>query len=1041
MSGRRATSDRADLLAALVLAGNDTRVALRLAQVLGYRRAAAQDADVSGTGRLSQPALLQDTQPQVGRHGDAQPLSGQLAPLLAEHAGVVSVQPLALAAVSGQGADGVEGLTSEACQPRAVAAPAFVPLVPPTRLWPALKASLTIHRQGAVDVRRLVATLGRGGLPARLPRQQQQLWGGGLWLVLDVAEPMHPYAQDFEQLQRALIQLRGAAGLRHWTVAGRPDEVLAGPQTPAHRHRPRVLPLPPPGTVVLLLTDLGALSDHPAAQAAWCRYAGDLRRAGAIPVCWAPLASRQVGLAAADALAVHCLQPGPGLRAQRGGWRTAAQRLAEQQRLAGLRDALLLRAACCVQLEPAMLRALRLGSPALRGEPAVEGLLWAHRPALTTSLRSRPLTAPAAALWRPRLADLPVPDRLAVLAAMRRVHASRGRSTEMMEALIWWAHAQLPAAALPAALAQHVEDAQRWLAALAKAAAEPGLPLPGLVGYARDLLARQGADEAWMASQSAGISPLWALTGAQSAPPGLAPADLLRARQALGPKPRLQQRLMLRGQQLWLVPADHISTARVTWIDAARSTGAVVLRVAGGRQWVVDVAQTAQHLLTLTPDSLPCEVGFDEAMVRIDTLRRQPWAVEWGRDNSGVYALTPPLGELQHRFDVGTQGAVDALHPLVTSAEFRRLSPPIALGRHASWCWALDREFGLSGELMVSQVVQRFRYLPPGDFSMGSPDNEPEHYSDEGPCHRVRLTEGFWLADTACTQALWQAVMGGSNPSHFSGDAQHPVEQVNWDDVQTFLQRLQPHLPPGCQAVLPTEAQWEYACRAGSSTAFNTGTQISRETVNFNAAQDTPLAVRGEESQSTVPVKSLPPNAWGLYEMHGNVLEWCADAQRDYAKTANLTGVLENPFDPQEQGPEALRAVRGGSSFGDARSARSACRLAYQRQVRFHLLGFRFALRSTSPEALEGPAKPAAPEGRSGSVAPEGRSIERQPGRGPEAQGQTPRPGAAPARNIMGRVRDALGLEAKPKPPTQPPTQPAPAAPAKPGPNPPKRKK
>ena len=153
--------------------------------------------------------------------------------------------------------------------------------------------------------------------------------------------------------------------------------------------------------------------------------------------------------------------------------------------------------------------------------------------------------------------------------------------------------------------------------------------------------------------------------------------------------------------------------------------------------------------------------------------------------------------------------------------------------------------------------------------------------------------------------------------------------------------------------MLPPEALWEYACRAGTLTPFNVPSPISRAVVNFDAAVPSGLAQSGEESKTTVPVKSMPPNAWGLHEMHGNVWEWCADGQRDYARTANLNGVLENPLGPQEHGPEALRAVRGGSWIRVARCARSAYR-ARQRQDRSLNPGFRFALRSRSPETPEG---------------------------------------------------------------------------------------
>ena len=253
-----------------------------------------------------------------------------------------------------------------------------------------------------------------------------------------------------------------------------------------------------------------------------------------------------------------------------------------------------------------------------------------------------------------------------------------------------------------------------------------------------------------------------------------------------------------------------------------------------------------------------------------------------------------------------------------------------------------DDAFGLWAEFRMEtpggeSVVQNFRWIEPGAFWMGSPDEEPQRYADEGPRHPVTISRGFWLADTACTQALWQAVMG-DNPSQFKDDPQ-PVETVSWGEVQEFLRRLQ-SLLPGCQADLPSEAEWEYACRAGTTTPFCFGPQITPQQVNYHGNYPYANGESGEYRQKTVAVKSLPANTWGLYEMHGNVWEWCKDGQRTYDEQAQI-----DPLGPLT-GDELPRSVRGGSWISYAGWSRSAIRSADQPGDASSILGFRFCLRS-----------------------------------------------------------------------------------------------
>ncbi len=223
-----------------------------------------------------------------------------------------------------------------------------------------------------------------------------------------------------------------------------------------------------------------------------------------------------------------------------------------------------------------------------------------------------------------------------------------------------------------------------------------------------------------------------------------------------------------------------------------------------------------------------------------------------------------------------------------------------------------------------NKITQRMRWIQPGTFLMGSPENELGRYDEEGPQHLVTLTQGFWLFDTPCTQALWQAVMG-NNPSQFQG-ADRPVEQVSWWDCKEFIMRLN-SLLPGLRLDLPTEAQWEYACRTGTTTPFSFGANITPEQVNYDG-----------NYAYTSPVASLPTNLWGLYDMHGNVWEWTQDHWHENYRDAPSDG---SAWIDSDAG--ALRVIRGGSWRVSARRVRAAYRYGRDPGYRFDSLGFRCA--------------------------------------------------------------------------------------------------
>ena len=222
-----------------------------------------------------------------------------------------------------------------------------------------------------------------------------------------------------------------------------------------------------------------------------------------------------------------------------------------------------------------------------------------------------------------------------------------------------------------------------------------------------------------------------------------------------------------------------------------------------------------------------------------------------------------------------------------------------ASGHDRFGAWAAFSVIGQDGP-----VVQRMRWCPPGQFLMGSPDDEPGRDSYEGPQHPVTLSQGFWMMDTPCTQALWQAVMG-ADPSYFKGDPALPVECVSWTDAQDFRRMINWRIPDLALA-LPTEAQWEYACRAGTGTA------------RYGEIDGNTWYAANSERE-THPVGQKQPNPWGLHDMLGNVWEWCHDGRRAYTAEAQT-----DPAGPLETG--ANRVLRGGSWFSFMREIRAACR-------------------------------------------------------------------------------------------------------------------
>lgn len=215
-------------------------------------------------------------------------------------------------------------------------------------------------------------------------------------------------------------------------------------------------------------------------------------------------------------------------------------------------------------------------------------------------------------------------------------------------------------------------------------------------------------------------------------------------------------------------------------------------------------------------------------------------------------------------------------------------------------------------------VTMEMIWCEPGSFMMGSPLTEVGRFEDE-LIHPVTLTKGFWLGKYEVTQAQWESVMG-ENRSRFKGP-DRPVDSVSWEDCQRFIRKVNAAL--GVAARLPTEAEWEYACRAGSGAA-----------ISGNGHLDDMAWYDRNSGSQTHDVGKNQANAWGFYDMHGNVLEWCSDW---FAKTEGLS------IDPQGPPSGSFRVLRGGCWFFYERDCRSAYRLKREPSIRNCIYGFRLA--------------------------------------------------------------------------------------------------
>jgi formylglycine-generating enzyme len=330
-------------------------------------------------------------------------------------------------------------------------------------------------------------------------------------------------------------------------------------------------------------------------------------------------------------------------------------------------------------------------------------------------------------------------------------------------------------------------------------------------------------------------------------------------------------------------------------------------------------------------------------------LRKGTESATSGQETAKEQSSSPENGEAKHAVSDQTPALPYSVQVPAVDLTTRGNVPIPALGSGP------DEGSRAGEERDDNGLKMNFCWCPPGSFRMGSPASEPERGEEEGPVN-VTLSRGFWMGKYEVTQEQWRQVMGGSvrdqaakGPHETSLAGQgpdYPIYDVSYTEAEEFCRQLTEserrvgRLLVGWSYRLPTEAQWEYACRAGTTTATAFGDQLSSQDANFNGNYPYNDAPKGPYLESTTAVGKYRPNAWGLHDMHGNVFEWCLDG---FAES------LAGGIDPVGPSTALYRMFRGGGWFRNGSICRSATRGWDVREYRGNSMGFRVARVPSGP--------------------------------------------------------------------------------------------
>ncbi|NQV24289.1 MAG: SUMF1/EgtB/PvdO family nonheme iron enzyme, partial [Rhodopirellula sp.] len=822
-------------------------------------------------------------------------------------------------------------------------------------------------RCGRTDLDEAVAQISRGEFIHRLPRENRRIWGHQTIVIVDRSMRLAPYWREQSFILQEILEVFPAGTLRiagvrdgrdrpEWCEAGAPIEFQI-----------------PVGGQVLALSDLGMLDRNPESNAT---------------TAWLSL-GRQAKQKRCEVAALFPAHPdwcSPELARLWNviPWelrRRAAWTADEADHLVEL---ILTLGAIAIRMEPDLVRRLRRLLPAACTDCGLESLIWQHELvngsssvgiAVDDDFRKLLLASQQA-----NSDELSVDQLCRAAQAIRQQHSS-------LQAGVWFeeilSSKDVPAPEFQADRTDAVRFLRGFTDRLEKTLEQEG-KLGDAAVWFREIATRL-PDHLWNDEELKD--------------------GLHRALELIPP------RKLSSGVAPKLLPATVSEHLLITQVGET-------FHVTRNRDSVIG-SPIAEINSTIRRLKIVLDQGFDIDYDFWADGQAPSWARAWGIDEFGLWAefevhprLAVTINESASKSSLKKLNSVQRsiYEILKTSNESTNLdsirvasgvSSTTELFNHFS---AIER-FGLLKtplEELPEIVTQRMRWVAAGTFLMGSPEDEPGRRDHEGPQHEVRISRGFWMFDTPCTQALWEAVMG-ENPSQFQ-TPDRPVEQVSWDDCQKFFDRLKERVP-GLDIALPTEAEWEFACRAGSeseSAPYDGAFEIlgannapaldtfawygGNSGVDFELADGVEAGSWSEkqyefDKAGTHPVAKRKPNRLGLLDMLGNVWEWCQDASR-------RPYTAEAVSDPVHEGAAlADWVIRGGSWDSSARSVRAASRYAYSPGYRDYDIGFRCRALSSGPsrsaaeQAAQGGSPQRAVSRRSPKAEPGGDSEHASEGR------------------------------------------------------------